>query len=95
MTLNAGMSRPQFLLRDHDYYGRVRCFRIERTENYVGEIEGGPGIPTLQWHPFYAATDLEPDDTDTAKWGNVNDARKWISLEDLATWHPDFMKDRY
>jgi len=86
------------LFRDRDnrdYFGKVRAFRIEKTENYHGQIEGGPGVPTLQWHAFYPAEELDPEDSDTAKWGNVNETRKWISFEDLQQWHPEFMKDRY
>ena len=49
----------------------------------------------MQWRPFYVALELDPDDTDTSKWGNQRKVRKWISFEDLQEWHPDFMKDRH
>jgi hypothetical protein len=35
--------------------------------------------------------ELDPDDSDVSKWGNINDHRKWISIEDL----PSYWKDHY
>jgi len=27
-------------------------------------------MTTMRWQPFYVALELDPDDTDTSKWGN-------------------------
>ena len=50
---------------------------------------------TLQWTPFYVEEELDPDETHTAKWGDMRHARKWISFEDLQQWHPAFKRDHY
>ena len=53
-------------------------------------IAGGRQMRTLQWTPFYVEEELDPDETHTAKWGDMRHARKWISFEDLQQWHPAF-----
>ena len=82
----------------YDYHGNLRAFTIAgaivQDPELSSELEG-PQMSTLQWHAFYPATELDPDDNDTSKWGSPRDNRKWISFEELQEWHPDFMKDRY
>jgi len=78
---------------------RLRAFTMAPATVEDPELssryEGGPKMTTMQWRPFYVALELDPDYTDTSKWGNQRKVRKWISFEDLQEWHPDFMKDRY
>jgi len=92
-------------VRTFDATTDVAPFAVERAFTMAPAIvqdpelssryEGGPQMATMQWRPFYVALELDPDDTDTSKWGNQRKVRKWISFEDLQEWHPDFMKDRY
>jgi hypothetical protein len=51
-------------------------------------------MSTLQWHSFYPAEELHPDDTDRRS-GNQRKVTKWISFEELQEWHPDFKRDHY
>jgi len=71
--------------------------KVRAHASSLGRIRdhGRSRMTTMQWRPFYVALELDPDDTDTSKWGNQRKVRKWISFEDLQEWHPDFMKDRY
>jgi hypothetical protein len=80
-------------------FGGLCSFAIERTiaddPQLSSALLDGPQTPTLQSRLFYVSAELADDDTDTSKWGNINEARKWISFEDLQEWHPQFKQDHY
>jgi hypothetical protein len=66
---------------ERDYYGRVAAFTIEPTASEDPELssETGPQYKTLQWRPFYPATENNPK-LDLSVW-HVSDHRQHLSLD--------------